>query len=153
MKRLELKVPPVLLMLLIGIGIQAVTFLISIKFVPEELSKGIAAVLLILGAIPVLSALSAFRHANTTVDPTHPGSATKIVTHGVFAYSRNPMYVSFALTLLAYIVFINNLLGLCGIVLFVWYMNRFQIEPEERFLTEKFGKEYTDYLLKVRRWI
>lgn len=153
MKALELKIPPVLLMLLAGAVMHIVTLFAKVEYVAESISNIISLALAVVAILPVLFALLAFRKAKTTLDPTHPEAASKVVTNGVFAYSRNPMYLSFTLALLAYSVLLNNLLGLFVIVFFVVYMNRFQIQPEERFLTEKFGKEYTDYLRKVRRWI
>ncbi|MBE1300910.1 MAG: DUF1295 domain-containing protein [Alteromonadaceae bacterium] len=153
MKALELKIPPVLLMLLAGAVMHIVTLFAKVEYAAETTSNIISIVLAVVAMLPVFFALLAFRKAETTVDPTHPEAASKLVTSGVFSYSRNPMYLSFTLALLAYSVLLNNLLGLFVIVFFVVYMNRFQILPEERFLTEKFGKQYTDYLLKVRRWL
>ncbi|MDH5661134.1 MAG: hypothetical protein OEY65_09065 [Gammaproteobacteria bacterium] len=40
-----------------------------------------------------------------------------------------------------------------SLILFIIYMNWFQITPEERFMMQKFGEEYTLYMAKVRRWI
>jgi protein-S-isoprenylcysteine O-methyltransferase Ste14 len=63
------------------------------------------------------------------------------------------MYLGFALMLSALAVQLDSVVALIGVPLFVLYMNRFQIKPEERLLTEKFGAQYETYLGNVRRWI
>ena len=63
------------------------------------------------------------------------------------------MYLGFALLLLAWGLFLENLAALLGVAAFVLYMNRFQIAPEERALEARFGAEYSRYCARVRRWI
>ena len=62
------------------------------------------------------------------------------------------MYLGFLLALLAWAVFLANVLALLPVVAFVAYMNRFQIAPEERALVALFGAEYNAYKQRVRRW-
>ncbi|WP_420538477.1 methyltransferase family protein [Marinobacter subterrani] len=66
---------------------------------------------------------------------------------------RNPMYVGFGVWLLAWGVFLASVWALVGVVFFVLYMNRFQIEPEERALRESFGDAFRAYERRVRRWL
>jgi len=94
-----------------------------------------------------------FRKARTTVNPLEPSQATHFVSKGVYQLSRNPMYVGLACCLLAWAIWLSYLLTWIGIPLFIAYMTRFQIIPEERALRLKFGKEYENYCLKVRRWL
>ena len=68
-------------------------------------------------------------------------------------YSRNPMYLGFLLLLLALACYLMNVAAMALLPLFVLYMNRFQIAPEERFLLQKFGAEYQAYCERVRRWL
>ena len=63
------------------------------------------------------------------------------------------MYLGLLLTLLAWTVFLSNPVALLFVPLFVLYMNRYQIGPEERVLSSLFGAEYAAYTKKVRRWI
>ena len=76
-----------------------------------------------------------------------------LVTGGVFALTRNPMYLGVLLVLLAWAIYLTNILTLLFLPGFVWYMDRFQIEPEERALTSLFGPEFTAYAARVRRWL
>lgn len=93
-----------------------------------------------------------FFKTKTTVDPTKPNKASKLVTSGIFAFSRNPMYLSMLLMLLAFGLWLGNAFNLLLAAGFVSYMNRFQISPEERALLHLFGKEYQLYCKNVRRW-
>ncbi len=63
------------------------------------------------------------------------------------------MYLGFLLLLLAFAVFLANILAVLPVVAFVAYMNRFQITPEERALVARFGPEYDAYKQRVRRWV
>jgi len=104
------------------------------------------------GVIGIAGVL-AFRQAQTTVNPVKPESASTVVSNGIFAYTRNPMYLALLLLLLAYAIWLENMLAFVGCPLFVAYMNRFQIYPEERALEGLFGERYLVYKQKVRRWI
>lgn len=101
----------------------------------------------------VVIAVRGFRKAKTTVDPFHPDSAAAIVTSGIYRFTRNPMYLGFLLALVAVAVFLGNWISALMPLVFVVYMNRFQISPEERALRAKFGAPYEAYLRSVRRWL
>ena len=94
-----------------------------------------------------------FRRAKTTANPTRPGSSSSLVTHGVYQYTRNPMYLGFLLVLLGWATATGNLLAFLFLPAFVLYMNKFQITPEERALAGIFGDEFMRYCSLVRRWI
>jgi protein-S-isoprenylcysteine O-methyltransferase Ste14 len=94
-----------------------------------------------------------FKRAKTTVNPLHPERASVVVTTGIYRFTRNPMYVGISLVLLGWFVAFGGLSALVGLPLFIWYITRFQILPEERVLEAKFGAEYTQYVLSVRRWL
>lgn len=94
-----------------------------------------------------------FQRAKTTVNPLHPERATAVVTGGIYRFTRNPMYVGIALVLVGWFVVVGGLSAIAGLPLFAWYITRFQVVPEERALSSKFGAEYADYLQSVRRWV
>lgn len=101
----------------------------------------------------MLSGVMAFRRARTTVNPLNPEAATALVIVGVYRYTRNPMYVGLATMLVGWAVYLAAPLALLGPPIFVLFIARFQIVPEERALAEKFGREFADYRKKVRRWL
>ena len=110
------------------------------------------AIALVGGAFSIAGAL-AFRRAKTTVNPLRPERASALVTTGVYRITRNPMYVGLLLGLLAWAAGLSSPVSLAGPVAFIMFINRFQIEPEEKALLVKFGPEYETYKSTVRRWL
>lgn len=94
-----------------------------------------------------------FWRVRTTINPLDPGKASYLVTNGIFRMSRNPMYLSLLLLLVAYAIRLDSLTIWLGPLIFAAYVTRFQILPEERALAEKFGEAYLDYKHRTRRWI
>ncbi|MFO1313931.1 MAG: isoprenylcysteine carboxylmethyltransferase family protein [Burkholderiales bacterium] len=151
--RLENRVPPPAIALITAAAMWAESFL------PPALADGglaqrlIAAVLSAAGlAVAALGVLK-FRAHGTTIDPTHPERAATLVVSGVYRYTRNPMYVGFTLMLVAWAIQLGSAWALGGPLVFVWYMVRFQIGPEERALRTKFGSEFETYASRVGRWL
>lgn len=105
------------------------------------------------GLLFVLAGGISFRRARTTVNPLKPEAASALVTSGIYRYTRNPMYVGFALWLLAWGLYLASPLVLLGVLGFVLYMNRLQIAPEERALGRLFGADFAAYRQRVRRWL
>jgi protein-S-isoprenylcysteine O-methyltransferase Ste14 len=87
------------------------------------------------------------------VNPTQPETSSTIVTSGIYRWSRNPMYAGFLLILAGWAVQLASIAAVLLLPAFVLYMNRYQIQPEERALTDKFGAEYLSYRRRVRRWL
>ncbi len=113
----------------------------------------IMAILVLAGLALDISGILVFRHAKTTVNPLAPGKSTAIVQNGPYRFTRNPMYVGMAIFLLSYCVYLKSPVAIIAVVVFVAYITRFQIIPEERFLLEKFGEHYARYTKSVRRWL
>jgi protein-S-isoprenylcysteine O-methyltransferase Ste14 len=116
--------------------------------------RTLLAVLLAVTAVAVgLAGVLEFRRARTTVNPLQPGRASSLVTGGIYRRTRNPMYVAVATLLLAWALWLGNALAPLGAVLFVAWMDRLQIPPEERALGALFGAEFERYRREVRRWL
>lgn len=97
--------------------------------------------------------LLAFRRAKTTLSPLSPDKATRLVATGVYRVTRNPMYVGMALVLSGWAVLLAYWSAIAGPVVFLAFITRFQIVPEERFMAAKFGDDYTRFCQQVRRWL
>ena len=149
---MELKIPPLVLVLLFGCGMLFISklFPLFMLSIPSNIPIGI--LIASIGIIAAFIGVIEFRKAKTTVDPRHPEKPEALVTTGIYKISRNPMYLSFLIALFGWFFILENIGALLLLPTFVLYMNRFQIKPEERFLLQKFGSNYSQYCSKVRRW-
>lgn len=109
--------------------------------------------LVVVGLLFDLSGLVVFLRQRTTINPLRPERASSLVTGGVYRITRNPMYVGLCCLLLAWALFLWSPWTLLGPVLFVAWITRLQIVPEERELERKFGDDYRAYRARVRRWL
>jgi protein-S-isoprenylcysteine O-methyltransferase Ste14 len=153
MKALELKLPPVAQGLVVAAGMWLIArYLPALSFdIPAR--RSLVVLFFCLGGIVAVPAITAFRSAETTVDPRDPGKATRLVVAGVYRYSRNPMYLGLLFLLIAWAFYLSNLVAFAGVPLFVLAMNRLQIQPEEAAMEAKFGDEFRAYRESVRRWL
>ena len=151
MKNLELKIPPAAVWFICVLIMWSIARLLPFLALPRMPLVAIAVAGIGIGI--AFAGVWSFHKARTTVNPLNPSQATHFVSKGVYQLSRNPMYVGLACCLIAWAIWLTYLLAWIGIPLFIAYMTRFQIIPEERALKLKFGKEYENYCLKVRRWL
>jgi len=110
----------------------------------------IGGVPLLLGIWLLVSARSVFKRHMTPLMPWEPTIA--LVQDGPYRFSRNPIYLAFALMYLGASFIFNSIFLLIVLALVVVLFDRTQIPREERYLQEKFGEEYTNYRERVRRW-
>ena len=107
--------------------------------------------IIILMSIIFFSSINAF---NAHEEKLLPQTETnKIIKTGIYAYSRNPIYLCFVLFHFGmFLTFENTMYFLCSIGLFFW-LNNFVIYEEEKYLKNKFGDEFERYCGAVKRWI
>ena len=91
------------------------------------------------------------RRAGTDPIPFNP--TTRIVTHGLYRFTRNPMYIGFALWTFGIAILADSIWMLGAVPIGLVLTNLLVVEREERYLERKFGEEYLAYKRKVRRWI
>ena len=153
MSAFENKVPPPRVALAFALSAWGLSLLLpSLRFVlPLHGLWSLAAA--VAGLTVATLAMRSFRQAETTIDPLRPERASTLVEDGVYRWTRNPMYVGLTLVLLAWCLWLGNLLSLVMVVLFVAYIDRFQIRPEERALRASMGEAYDAYCKRVRRWL
>ena len=150
---MKLKIPPPIVALVFAAlmwGVDSLFPALAIEFSGQRL---VSAILVLLGFATALTALRTFRQIGTTFDPHSPEDATQLVRSGVFRISRNPMYLGLAFVLLAWAVWLGNIINVATLFLFVAYLTVFQIKPEEVVLARLFGADYEAYRKEVRRWI
>ncbi|MBF0658022.1 isoprenylcysteine carboxylmethyltransferase family protein [Psychrobacter sp. NG25] len=153
MNALELKVPPVAQVIITAAVMYGASRIIpSLQFYFD--GKNMFAIALsIIGLSSGIMGVVQFKKAQTTVNPHTPEKSTDLVTLGIYQYTRNPMYLGLVLILLGWAFYLSHFLPFVLVPVFMIYMTRFQIQPEERIMTQNFGREYQAYLASVRRWI
>lgn len=144
--------PPLIFLAGAGLGLLADWLL---RLDPLGLSTAIrwalCALLALGGAGIIAAALSRFGQAKTPPEPWKP--TTALATQGIYAHTRNPMYLGMALLLLAVAIGLASLgtLLLFPVVLII--VDRFVIAREEHYLDRLLGALYADYRQQVRRWL
>ncbi|MCU7797151.1 MAG: isoprenylcysteine carboxylmethyltransferase family protein [Candidatus Thiodiazotropha sp. (ex Myrtea spinifera)] len=114
-------------------------------------SKILSIVLIVSGLLLAIWAAVTFRSFHTT---SHPyAEASCLVTGGPYRHTRNPMYLSLLMCLLALSLWLQSLFALPFSFVFVLVINRYNIVPEEQYLERRFGKAFSDYCTKTRRWL
>ena len=153
MRTLELKIPPPA----VALATAALMYLVSratpgfgFAF-PARIYFAIG--LVSAGVLTAISGVLALRRAQTTLNPMKPDTATSLVASGSYTVTRNPMYLGLLLVLSGWAIFLSNVIVFIFLPVFVFYMNRFQIVPEERMLAFKFGQDFAAYKARVRRWL
>jgi len=153
MQRLETLVPPPALAAAIGVLMWLAAPPLARQAESQSVRLGLAAAMAAAGAAIALAGIRAFRRARTTIDPHRPQRASTLVTGGIYRLTRNPMYVGVSLVLVGLCAWLWWGPALAGPLLFVAYITRFQIMPEERALHAAFGDRYDAYRRRVRRWL
>ena len=112
----------------------------------------------LLGILGLISStfifISGFNMFKSYDENPEPTSTTKrIIKTGIFAYTRNPIYLSFLMFFLSmFLVFENVMYFLTAVALAFWLHN-YVIKSEENFLLGKFPDEYDRYMRAVKRWL
>lgn len=150
---LELKVPPPIVALVMALLMWQTPAIAGLVQIPYPARVLCAVILVCVGQGISVAGMLAFRRARTTVNPVKANLTSSLVIGGVYRYTRNPMYIGFLLALLAWAVFLANPIAVVWVVVYVLYITRFQIIPEERVLVSLFGAEYEAYKGRVRRWV
>ena len=152
MPSLDTKVPPPAVVLIMAVFMWLISRAVRPLHFDLPGHNWLAVVVVLAGFVTGISGVLSFRKANTTVNPMKP-HASSLVTRGVYAMSRNPMYLGGLIMLLGWAIFLLNVLAFLFLPVYVLYINRFQIEPEERVLTSLFGETYLAYQVRARRWL
>lgn len=153
MNVLENKIPPPLVGLFIALAMWGISTITPVILLTSTVKISLVVTFMAVGTFFDLAGVISFRMAKTTVNPLKPNTASSLVTSGIYQVTRNPMYVGFVAFLLAWASFLGSVWGLILIPLYILYIQRFQIVPEERALTALFKEEFIQYKAKVRPWL
>ena len=146
-----LKIPPPLLVLILVISNYFSSKKIDLILLPNQDLTSI--IIFLIGMLILINPIFKFIKSKTTIDPIKFKKVNKLITSGIYKYSRNPMYLGLLMIIISTSIFYLNIFSITTPFFFYFWINRFQIKREEIFLKEKFGKEYLLYMTKTRRWI
>ncbi len=118
---------------------------------PDQVRRIAAVVLIAAGLMLDGAAAFTFRRAGTAVEPWKP--STSLVAAGPYRFSRNPIYVGFALAYTGFAVGMDSPAALAFLIPCLIVIDRFVIAREETYLAAKFGDSYAAYARSVRRWL
>src|SRR6478609_7115148 len=142
--------PPLLFVIPILVSLP-LTWLWPVSFVHGPARWIGGAIVFALGVILIVAGFVTQRRAGTDPIPFNP--STRIVSHGLYRFSRNPMYIGFAFWTLGIAFLADSAWMLMVVPVGLVLTNQLIVTREERYLERKFGEEYLDYKQRVRRWI
>lgn len=145
------KIPPPIVTFFFGLCIY-----FSQEYFPEfnlEFLTILSYILYFAGLNVLILAVRLFKKQNTTVNPIKIENASSLVTSGIFKYSRNPMYLGMVIILFGLALMFNLVGGILFVLLFMIYITKFQIRPEEEVMERLFGEDFIKYKHKVRMWL
>lgn len=91
--------------------------------------------------------------SRTTLNPLQADKTTTLVTHGCYAWSRNPIYLGLIGVQFAVALWMGSLPGMIAVPLFMLAVARLHIDFEEFELHKRFGAQWEHYTKQVRRWL
>ncbi|MGH0033308.1 MAG: methyltransferase family protein [Myxococcota bacterium] len=103
------------------------------------------------GCALVVVAAGRFRRASTTLRPYE--EPARLVTDGLHAWSRNPMYLGLAVSMVGAFVMLGSASPAAVVLFFFWWIRTRYVAFEERAMEERFGDAYREYARRVRRWL
>lgn len=119
---------------------------------PSWQSQPLGALIFVLGMITPVIAITQFRRAGTEVSPTSQTNA-KLITSGIYSFTRNPMYFGLTIASLGIAIFFGRpLMFLTPLFVFA-IANWIFIPFEEAKMRRQFGAEFDAYTARVRRWL
>ena len=141
-----MKIPPPILVLILVVSSFLSSKKIDVIHIPHQTLVSI--LILLIGILILIIPVTNFIKYKTTIDPIEFKKVNKLVTSGIYKYSRNPMYLGLLLIVISSSILYLNIYSVSTPIFFYYWINRFQIQREEIFLTEKFGKEIYHIKLK-----
>ena len=118
---------------------------------PRRLARKLGIVMAVGGLGIVYWAVSTMQRAETSPNPHNAVSA--LIEDGPFAYSRNPIYVGFALVHAGAALMVNVAWPLLVLHPMYRLLVRLIIAPEEAYMERRFGNRYREYKEDVPRWL
>lgn len=126
------------------------SYFVPIPYLEHSYLQSAGVLFLALGSITVIKSQSAMG-SSWRIGIDH-GTSTELVTHGIFRFSRNPIYLGMRITTIAFFLLYPNAITLC-ILFLSFIVTGMQARIEENFLLRTQGENYKQYCSNVKRWI
>jgi protein-S-isoprenylcysteine O-methyltransferase Ste14 len=150
---LSLRIPPPIWMLLAGAVMWSLNRFVPVLTVVAAPWNRAGWWVMAVALVPVLTAITQFVRAHTTINPHDPNKTSALVTGGIYRWTRNPMYLGLLLLLTGWAIRLGSLSPFLIPPLFALVLKQVQILPEERVLRARFGGDYDRYCRTVGRWL
>lgn len=120
------------------------------EFFHSDVIAWIGVLFCLAGLLLLLASLVSFGQSfRVGIDTEHPD---RLITSGIFAYTRNPIYVAFAFILIGQFLIFPNVILLVYLGAAVWLFHR-QVLREEEYLKQHYGQAYSEYSNRVHRYL
>ena len=96
----------------------------------------------LIGVAILFTAVISFKKQKTTISPLNPEKTSSLVVSNIFKYSRNPMYLGMLFMLISLAIRYNIIGGIISISIFIFFITKSQIKPEELQMKKIFGEKY-----------
>ncbi len=146
------QVPPPLWALLLLAATYGLSLAPGLRDLPPLQTRPVGFVLIALSLGILIWAILQFRSANTQLLPNSPTN-NSLVTGGIFAFTRNPMYLAMTLFCVGGALLVGKLIMLIAPILMFAVANWVFIPFEEAKMRRQFGETFDAYARKVRRWL
>lgn len=142
--------PPLLLIITLGVMVVAAYVWPIDALIPKP-ARWAGALAAAIGLVIAAIGARVFRQVGTNIKTFD--APQKLVTTGLFAHSRNPMYLGFAMCAIGLGVALGAVSPLLIAAVFCVILDRWYIRFEEAVMQDTFGAEYDRYRAHVRRWL
>ena len=146
--------PPFIVLIALAAAV-ALEWVIGLHFLPPMAWSGwqlFVGLVLVLAAVALAGwAVRTFSSVGTNVSPHEP--ALHLAISGPYRFTRNPMYVGFVLLMIGVSLIFSLEWGIILAPVLALILHYGVVLREERYLTEKFGQPYRDFLGRTRRWL
>ena len=144
--------PPVYFLACLIVG-SVLQYVHPLRLGPYSFRAGAIAgvIVLALAATMGMSAALLMMRRRTPIEPWK--DPVHLVTSGPFRVSRNPLYLTLTMVLIAVSIIANSIWLLIAGAVLLLLLDRVIVRREERVLHQVFGDEYRSYKSRVRRWI
>ena len=143
-------IPPFLFLICIILMVLIRNVIVILKLIPQPYNY-LGIILILLGLIMTIKVKKQFNKIHTEIHTFK--KPHKLVTNGLFKFSRNPIYLGFLISLLGVWILLGTVLPILGCLLFILIINYWYISYEENEMEKQFGAEYREYKSRVNRWI